>query len=67
MSEESHRAEEFRQEAQAPRMGLLAEFWHFLRHSKKWWLMPILVAILLIGALVVLGGTGLAPLIYTLF
>ena len=67
LPEESRRAEEFREEAQAPRMGLLAEFWYFLRHNKKWWLMPILVAILLVGALVVLGGTGLAPFIYTLF
>jgi hypothetical protein len=39
----------------------------FLRANKKWWLAPILVAILLLGLLVVLGGTAAAPFIYTLF
>ena len=67
MPEESQRAEEFRQEAKAARGGLTAELWYFLKRNKKWWLTPILVAILLIGMLVMLGGTGLAPFIYTLF
>jgi Family of unknown function (DUF5989) len=47
--------------------GLLAEFWDFLRFNKKWWLLPIVVALLLIGLLVVLSGTAAAPFIYTLF
>jgi hypothetical protein len=65
--DESQRSEEFRKQAQAARPGLAAEFWYFLAHNKKWWLTPILIAILLVGVLVVLGGTGLAPFIYTLF
>jgi len=48
-------------------VGLLREFWFFLRHNKKWWLLPILLAILLLGVLVLLSGTGAAPFIYTLF
>ena len=60
-------AEEFREEAAGPRRGLLGEFWDFLKHNKKWWLLPILVALLLLGLLVILGGTGLAPFIYTVF
>ncbi len=45
---------------------LVEEFWQFLRFNKKWWLLPILVALLLLGTLVVLSGTALAPFIYPL-
>ena len=47
--------------------NLITEFVAFLRESKKWWLAPIVVAVLLLGALVLLGGTAAAPFIYTLF
>ena len=47
--------------------GLVREFWAFLRHNKKWWLLPIVISILLLGALVVLSGTAAAPFIYTMF
>lgn len=53
--------------AQEDRTGLAAEFWDFLKHNKKWWLLPILVIILALGALVFLSGSGAAPFIYTLF
>jgi hypothetical protein len=43
---------------------LVEEFWHFLRYNKKWWLLPILLALLVLGGLVVLSGTALAPFIY---
>jgi hypothetical protein len=46
---------------------MLAELGHFVLHNKKWWLTPIIVALLLVGLLVVIGGTGAAPFIYTLF
>ena len=39
----------------------------FLRHNKKWYLIPIVVSILLLGVLLALGSTGAAPFIYTLF
>ena len=51
-------------ETRAP--GLARELWHFLRHNKKWWLAPILIAMLLLGMLVALAG-GAAPYIYALF
>jgi hypothetical protein len=44
----------------------LGELVDFLRHNKKWWLAPIVIMLLLVGVLVVLGGTVLAPLIYPL-
>ena len=47
--------------------GFLQEFWIFLKENKKWWLLPILLAFLLMGALLLAGGTGAAPFIYTLF
>jgi uncharacterized protein YdaL len=53
--------------AKDKRRGLLGEFWQFLKHNKKWWLIPIIVVILLLGVLVFIGGTGAAPFIYTLF
>jgi hypothetical protein len=59
-------ADEFRDQADAPQPGLVAEFWDFLKHNKKWWLLPILAALLLLGALVALSGTALAPFIYPL-
>ena len=46
---------------------LVGEFWDFLKDNKKWWLAPIIVSVLFLGALVLLGGTAAAPFIYTLF
>jgi hypothetical protein len=47
---------------------ILAEFFHFLKQNKKWWLLPILVTLLLLGALLVFAqGSVVAPFIYTLF
>jgi len=49
------------------RPGLMREFVDFLKENKKWWLAPIIISILLLGALVILGGSAAAPFIYTLF
>ncbi len=49
-------------------MELIREFWAFLRTRKKFWLAPIVVILLLLGALIVLTeGSAVAPFIYTLF
>jgi hypothetical protein len=63
MSDESS----FEKLAKERRGGLVSEFLAYLRQSRKWWLLPILLALLVLGALVFLGGTGAAPFIYTLF
>jgi len=47
------------------RGGLVGEFWQFLRHNRKWWLLPIVVVLLIFSIFVVLAGTGAAPFIYT--
>jgi hypothetical protein len=59
--------DDFSAELSAKRSGGTGEIWAFLKNNKKWWLLPILVAVVLLGALVVLGGTAAAPFIYTLF
>jgi len=48
-------------------MDFLLELWAFLRVRKKYWLAPLLSVMLLLGALVLLQGTAVAPFIYTLF
>jgi hypothetical protein len=61
-------ADEFRRRArQGTRANLLQELWGFLRANRKWWLLPILLVMLMVGALMFLGGTAAAPFIYTLF
>jgi uncharacterized protein DUF5989 len=65
--ESNRRAEEFLEEVRGARAGLFSEFLSFLKDRKKWWLLPILIVLLLVGILVILGGTGVAPFIYTLF
>jgi len=50
------------------KFSLFAEFWLFLRERKKWWLTPIFVILLLLGALIFFTqGSTLAPFVYTLF
>ena len=48
--------------------SLLTEFWAFLRVRKKWWLLPIIVVMVMVGSLLVFAqGSVLAPFIYTIF
>jgi hypothetical protein len=49
-------------------MEFLKDVWGFLRQRKKFWLAPIIIIILMFGALIVFaGGSAIAPFIYTLF
>jgi hypothetical protein len=59
--------ERFEDQAAEQGSGLVAEFWEFFLSNKKWWMIPIVVVLLLMAGLVLLSGTALAPLIYTLF
>ena len=50
------------------RGGLASELWAYMRVRKKWWLAPILIVMLLLGALLIFAqGSALAPFIYTVF
>jgi hypothetical protein len=47
---------------------IFSEFFEFLMDNKKWWLLPIVLMLLILGALIVMTqGSALAPFIYTLF
>ena len=48
--------------------GITRELWSFLKVRKKWWLLPIILVLLLVGTLLVLAhGSVLDPFIYTIF
>ena len=49
-------------------MSVIDDFWGFLKERKKWWLLPMILVLLLFGALIVLtSGSAIAPFVYTLF
>ena len=58
---------EFQQQAAGKQRGFAAQFLDFALHNKKWWLTPILIILLLASLLIILGGSGVAPFIYTIF
>ncbi|MEW4528974.1 DUF5989 family protein [Maioricimonas sp. JC845] len=60
-------SDNFASQADAPAPGLLAEFWDFLKYNKKWWLLPILIVLVLLGVLAVLSSSVVAPFIYPVF
>lgn len=50
------------------RGGIARELWSFLRVRKKWWLLPIILVLMVVGLLLVIAqGSVLAPFIYTVF
>ena len=70
MTEEQRSEEsksEFETQASQTDIGVVQEFILFLRHNKKWWLTPIVIALLLIAVVAISAGTGAGPFIYTLF
>ncbi|ETD27896.1 MULTISPECIES: DUF5989 family protein [Helicobacter] len=49
-------------------MSIIKELWAFLKERKKFWLFPVIVVMLFLGALIVLAkGSAVAPFIYTIF
>jgi hypothetical protein len=53
--------------ATAPGRGAIRDLLAFMGENKKWWLLPIVIVLVLIGALLLLAGTGAAPFLYPLF
>ena len=50
------------------KLSIFLEFWDFMKVRKKWWLAPIIIFLVLFGALIVMTeGSAIAPFIYTLF
>ena len=49
-------------------LSFIQEMWQFLRQRKKFWLLPLLLVMALLGVLIVMAqGSAIAPFIYTLF
>ena len=69
-SEGCGRAGEFERQAERSAKastGPVGEFLYFLGRTRKFWMVPLIVALLLASLIVVAGGTAMAPLIYALF
>ncbi|MBU0475039.1 MAG: hypothetical protein KKF62_12870 [Bacteroidetes bacterium] len=50
------------------KISIISELWDFLKERKKWWLLPIIIFLVLLGSLIVLTqGSALAPFIYAIF
>ncbi len=58
---------QFAERSQKSRPSLASEFIAFLKHNKKWWLLPILAVMIFLGILMYAGGGAAAPFIYTIF
>jgi competence protein ComGC len=49
-------------------MEIIKDLWGFLRERKKWWLLPMILVLFLVGMLIVMtGSSAIAPFIYTIF
>lgn len=49
-------------------MSLVSELWAFMKERKKWWLVPVIVVMVVVGSLLIFAqGSVLAPFIYTIF
>ena len=65
----SESPDDFEKAAQSRPPGLWRELWSLLRTNKKWWLLPIIIALAAVGVLIALAAAvpAVAPLIYSLF
>jgi hypothetical protein len=49
-------------------MEFIRDIWEFLKHRKKFWLLPLIIILLMLGFLTIISsGSAIAPFIYTLF
>ena len=49
------------------KQSFFGDLFGFLKETKKWWLFPIVIVVLLLGALIILGSSAVGPFVYTLF
>jgi protein-S-isoprenylcysteine O-methyltransferase Ste14 len=47
--------------------SFLSDLWDFMKTSKKWWMLPMILMLLLLSGVLVLSHTAMAPFIYSLF
>lgn len=63
----SDSSDEFKKASNEKQASLVSEFMGFLKETRKFWLIPLILVLLALGALLVLTNSALAPFIYTLF
>ena len=66
MSDDSQ-GKSFKEATKDSRQGIVGEFIGFMSENAKWWLIPFLIVFGLLGLVLILGSTGAAPFIYTMF
>ena len=55
-------------EKMAKNKSMLGEVWDFLKVRKAWWLLPIIIMLLMVGALIIFGqSSAVSPFVYALF
>lgn len=64
---QNSRKTDFENAAEETPPSLVGELWAFMIENRNWWMIPILMALAMIGVLITLSATGAAPFIYTLF
>jgi len=67
LEEEFSDFNDFEEASRKRPVGPVAQLWGFVSEKGRWWLIPILLALLIVGILVVLGSTGAGVFIYPLF
>ncbi len=65
--EQSSSSQDFLDATESAQTGLMGEFFGFMRENAKWWLLPFLIVFAILGIALILGSTGAAPFIYTMF
>jgi hypothetical protein len=66
-NQNSEPGEDFVAAARAGRRTIVGEVWYYVKLYRSWLVVPVLLAIALLGGLVMVGGSGAAPFIYALF
>ncbi len=66
-SVEPSQHDQFARMSDEPPPGLMQEIVGLIAHNKKWWLVPLFIALTLVATIIFLGSTPAAPFIYTLF
>ncbi len=61
------KARQFEILAKHKQKSLVGEFWGFLKETRKWWLLPLLIGIVALGAAVIITGSPIAPFLYPFF
>ena len=67
MDEKPESGEDFESAARSGRHSTAGEFWYYVKLYRAWLVVPIILAIAILGGLVTIGGSGAAPFIYALF